>query len=164
MIVKFQGNDMTLEGTTLNVGDKFPEFKVVDTSLTPVSLADTKGVRVFIVVPSIDTGVCDAEVKKFNEAVNEFGEVEMYSVSMDLPFAHSRWCSASGVNSVKPLSDYQNRSFAKATGTFIKELSLTTRAVFVVDSNGFVSYVEYLEEITNHPNYDRAFEEIRKCK
>ena len=164
MKIKFKGTEMNLEGTEVRVGSKFPEFKVVDNALSPITLADTKGVRVFVVVPSVDTGVCDLEIKKFNESINQFGAVSMFAVSVDLPFAQARWCGAEGVNAIKTLSDYQNRSFGLATGTVIKELSLLTRAVFVVDSEDNVVYVEYLGEVADHPDYEKAFDAIRSAK
>jgi thioredoxin-dependent peroxiredoxin len=164
MKVMFAGTELTLEGKELKVGDKFPDFVMVDKSLSPFKLSDTLGVRVFVVVPSVDTGVCDLEIKKFNSSINQFGKVEMYAVSVDLPFAQSRWCGAEGVNSIVPLSDYQNKSFAMATGTLIKELVLLTRAVFVVDSTGILTYVDYMKDVSDHPNYEEAFEAIRKTK
>jgi thioredoxin-dependent peroxiredoxin len=164
MVVTFNGKELNLEGNSLKIGDEFPDFRVVDTALSQVTLADTEGVRVFLTVPSIDTGVCDAEVKKFNNAINQFGKVSIYTVSMDLPFAQSKWCISESVKNVKILSDYQNRSFSMATGTLIKELLFTSRAIFVVNSENKVHYVDYIAEVTEHPKYEEVFEAIRKCK
>ena len=160
-IVKFQGSPITLEGTSLNVGDKMPSFKVTTNDLGEFTEKDTKGVRVFLTVPSIDTPVCNMEVKKFNEKIDELEGVTCYTVSMDLPFAQSRWCALEDVEKVKTLSDYKDRSFAMATGTYAKELGLLTRASFVVDANDNITFVEYLEEITSEPSYEKILEEAK---
>lgn len=162
--VKFQGNPLTLDGNTVKVGEKLRDFTVVGNDLGTVSLKDTKGVRIFLTVPSIDTPVCDTEVKKFNQEVDKLDDVTCYTVSMDLPFAQGRWCALSDVETVKTVSDYKDREFGKATGTYIKELGLLTRASFVVDSEGVVTFVEYLEEITNEPNYDNILAAAKQAK
>ncbi|EEH98826.1 thiol peroxidase [Clostridium tertium] len=162
--VKFQGSPITLEGNTLSVGDKLPDFSVTTNDLGEFTLKDTNGVRVFLTVPSIDTPVCDMEVKRFNKEVDSLDGVTCYTVSMDLPFAQARWCGSEGVEKVKTLSDYKDRSFAKATGTYAKELGLLTRASFVVDSNGVVTFVEYLDEITSEPSYDKVLEAAKSAK
>ena len=160
-IVKFQGSPITLEGTSLKVGDKMPSFKVTTNDLGEFTEKDTKGVRVFLTVPSIDTPVCNMEVKKFNEKIDELEGVTCYTISMDLPFAQSRWCALEDVEKVKTLSDYKDRSFAMATGTYAKELGLLTRASFVVDANDNITFVEYLEEITSEPSYEKILEEAK---
>ncbi|MCR1952277.1 thiol peroxidase [Clostridium sp. DSM 100503] len=162
--VKFQGSPITLEGNILNVGDKLPNFSVTTNDLGEFTLNDTKGVRVFLTVPSIDTPVCDMEVKRFNKEVDSLDGVTCYTISMDLPFAQARWCGSEGVEKVKTLSDYKDRRFAKATGTYAKELGLLTRASFVVDSNGIVTFVEYLDEITSEPSYDKVLEAAKAAK
>ena len=162
--VKFQGSPITLEGNTLSVGDKLPDFSVTTNDLGEFTLKDTNGIRVFLTVPSIDTPVCDMEVKRFNKEVDSLDGVTCYTVSMDLPFAQARWCGSEGVEKVKTLSDYKDRSFAKATGTYVKELGLLTRASFVVDSNGIVTFVEYLDEITSEPSYDKVLEAAKSAK
>lgn len=159
--VKFQGSPITLEGTSLKVGDKMPSFKVTTNDLGEFTEKDTKGVRVFLTVPSIDTPVCNMEVKKFNEKIDELEGVTCYTISMDLPFAQSRWCALEDVEKVKTLSDYKDRSFAMATGTYAKELGLLTRASFVVDANDNITFVEYLEEITSEPSYEKILEEAK---
>lgn len=163
-IVKFQGSPITLEGNLISVGDKLPSFKVTTNDLGEFTEKDTKGVRVFLTVPSIDTPVCNMEVKKFNEQIDELDGVTCYTISMDLPFAQSRWCALEGVEKVKTLSDYKDRSFAQATGTYAKELGLLTRASFVVDSNDNVTFVEYLDEITSEPSYDKILEAAKSAK
>ncbi|AOR24270.1 thiol peroxidase [Clostridium taeniosporum] len=156
MNVKFQGNLMTLEGTIIKVGDLAPDFTAIDNNLNPVSSKDFKGKKVFVSVPSLDTPVCDLEVKRFNKEATSFSNVNIYVLSMDLPFAQGRWCGSEGIDKVKTLSDYKDREFGEKYGTYIKELGLLTRAVFVVDENNKVIYVEYCEEISSHPNYDEV--------
>jgi len=157
-VITFKGNPATLLGTPIKVGDKAPEFRVVDKGLQPVTLADSKGkVRLITVVPSLDTGVCDTMTRKFNEAAAQLpGNVEVYTVSVDLPFAQNRWCGNAGIDRVKTLSDYQDRSFGLNYGLLIKELKLLARAVVVIDAQDKVSYLEIVKEVTTEPNYDAA--------
>lgn len=162
--VKFAGTPMNLVGNVVKVGDKFRDFNVTTNDLKDFTLADTKGVRIFLAVPSIDTGVCDLEVRSFNEKVQTLDNVTCYTVSMDLPFAQARWCGNAGVDKVITLSDYKTRSFGEATGTFVKELALLARCSFVVDSEGVVVYAEYLEEITTEPSYDEIIAAAKNAK
>lgn len=164
MKVKFQGKEVTLVGNELKVGDEFPNFTAANNSLEPVSLDNTKGVRIFLTVPSIDTPVCDLEVKTFNKRASELDNVTVYTVSMDLPFAQARWCGAEGIKSVVTLSDYKDRDFGNVTGTYVKELGLLARTAFVVDSNNKITYAKYLDEITDYPNYDEILEVAKKTK
>jgi len=149
---------LTLLGPELKAGDKLPEFTLTDNSLKPVSAADTNGaVRLFSVVPSLDTPVCDLQTKRFNEEAGKLGgKVKVLTVSMDLPFAQKRWCGAAGATHVQTLSDYQAGSFGEATGTLIKGLRLLSRAIFVVDKDGVIRYVQYVPKIGEHPDYDKA--------
>lgn len=153
-----KGNPLTLVGPVRKAGDKLPDFTVVDNALKPVTAADTAGkVRIFSVVPSLDTPVCDLQTRRFNEEAAKFGDkVRIYTVSADLPFAQKRWCGAANATNVQTLSDYQTGSFGQAMGTFIKELHLESRAVFVVDAEGTIRYAEYVPEIGEHPKYDAA--------
>jgi thiol peroxidase len=160
MSVTFAGNPITL-GKELAVGDVLPDFTVTDNDLKPVTLGDTSGVRVFLAVPSLDTGVCDLEVRTFNTKAAELPGVSIYAVSMDLPFAQSRWCGASGVEAVKTLSDFKDRSFGAATGTYMAEVGLLARAVIVVDADNVVRYVQYVPEVTTHPDYDAAYAAVK---
>lgn len=148
MKVTFQGNPLTLEGTQVKVGDTAPDFTVVDNDLNPFKLSDTKGKRVFLTVPSLDTPVCDTEVRRFNQEAAKLGDVTIYTISMDLPFAQGRWCGGAEIDKVKTVSDYKDREFGKNYGVYINELGLLSRAVFVVDENNKIVYVEYLNEIT----------------
>jgi len=154
MKITFQGNPLTLVGTQLKPCDALGSFTVTKNDLSPLTLDGTKGVRIFLTVPSLDTPVCDMEVREFNKRAAELPDVTIYTVSMDLPFAQARWCGAAGVQSVVTVSDYMHKDFAAATGTMIAELGLLTRAAFVVDASGKVTYAEYLSEITEQPNYD----------
>ena len=155
--VTFKGNPLTLVGPELSVGDKVPDFKVVTRDLSPFGLADTEGTaRIFSVVPSLDTPVCDSQTRRFNKEASQLPGVKIYTVSMDLPFAQARWCAAAGVDKLVMLSDYQTGAFGTAFGTLIKELRLDTRAIFVVDQTGTIRYVEYVKEMTSHPDYDSA--------
>lgn len=161
MNVKFQGNPVTLEGNIVKVGDVAPDFVVIDNGLKPVAAKDLKGKRVYVSVPSIDTSVCDMEVRKFNQEAAKLQDVKIYTISMDLPFAQARWCGNAGIESVQTLSDYKDRSFGKEFGTYIKELGLLTRAVFVVDENDKVTHVEYCEEVTAEPNYEAVLNALK---
>lgn len=155
--VTFKGNPITLIGPEIRAGDKAPDFTVIGGDLSPVTLASSKGkVRIISVIPSIDTPVCDAQTRKFNEEAARLPDVEVLTISMDLPFAQKRWCGAAGVDKVKAFSDHRDASFGTSWGTLIKELRLHARAVFVVDKNDVVRHAEYVGEIANHPNYDAA--------
>ncbi len=152
-----RGNPMTLVGPELRPGDAAPDFETVDNGLKPVGLSGTGStVRIFSVVPSLDTPVCDAQTKRFNEELAKLSGVDIYTVSMDLPFAQKRWCGAFGVDRVKMLSDHKSGSFGQAYGTMIKELRIESRAIFVVDKNNVVRHAEYVKEVADHPNYDAA--------
>ena len=154
--ITLMGNPQTLVGPEIKKGDTAPDFKMVDNSLKPVTLADTKGVRIFSVVPSLDTPVCDAQTRRFNEEAASMPNVEIFTISMDLPFAQKRWCGAFGIDKVKMLSDHRDASFGASYGTLIKDARLECRAIFVVDAAGVVQHAEYVDEVVNHPNYDAA--------
>ncbi|KYD10774.1 thiol peroxidase [Heyndrickxia sporothermodurans] len=163
--VTFKGNPVTILGNEVKVGDTAPNFTVLANDLSEVTLDDTKGkVRLISVVPSIDTGVCDAQTRRFNEEASKLNNVEVLTISCDLPFAQSRWCAASGLENVKTLSDHRDLSFGEAYGVIMKELRLLARSVFVVDSNDKVVYVEYVSEGTNHPDYEKAIEAAKQAK
>lgn len=159
-VVTFKGNPVTLLGPALKVGDKAPDFRVVDGTLSAVTLADSRGkTRIISAVPSIDTPVCDAETRRFNEEAAKLPEnVVVLTISMDLPFAQKRWCAAAGVERVTLLSDYQERSFALAYGVLIKELGLLSRSIFVVDPDDVIRHIEHVAEITTEPDYAAALD------
>jgi thiol peroxidase len=153
----FKGNPLTLVGPELKAGDRAPDFKAVDNGLAEVTLAGTgSGVRIFSVVPSLDTPVCDAQTKRFNEEAAKLAGVDIITISMDLPFAQKRWCGAMGVDKVKMLSDHRDASFGAAYGTLIKEWRVLSRAIFVVGKDGAIRHAEYVKEVADYPNYDAA--------
>ncbi|WP_419881926.1 thiol peroxidase [Peribacillus sp. B-H-3] len=155
--VTFINNPVTLIGNEVKAGDKAPDFTVLANDLSEVKLSDSKGsVRIISVVPSVDTGVCDAQTRRFNEEASKVDGVKVLTISADLPFAQKRWCAASGLENVQVLSDHRDLSFGEAYGVVMKELRLLARAVFVVDSNDTVTYAEYVSEGTNHPDYESA--------
>ena len=161
--VTLRGNPMTLVGPELKPGDKAPDFTLIGNDMKPVTLADTAGkVRILASVPSLDTPVCDAETRRFNEEAAHLPGVEILTVSMDLPMAQARWCGAAGVKTVRTLSDYRERSFGPAYGVLIQELKLEARAVFVLDKDNTIRYVEYVQEVAEHPNYAAALETAKK--
>jgi thioredoxin-dependent peroxiredoxin len=152
-----RGNPLTLIGPELKTGDTAPDFTLIDNSLKPVSLKDTgHHVRIISVVPSLDTPVCDAQTKRFNEEAAKLPDVDILTVSMDLPFAQKRWCGAFGVDKIKMLSDHRDGSFGTAYGTLIKDLRIESRAIFVLDSNNKIRHVEYVKEVADFPNYESA--------
>ncbi len=161
----FKGGPVTLLGPELKAGDKAPNFTVLANNLTPVTLDDSKGtVRIISVIPSIDTGVCDAQTRRFNEEAAKLDGVTVLTISVDLPFAQGRWCGAAGIDKVQTLSDYRDLSFGTAYGVAIKEWRLLSRAVFVVDANDTVVYAEYVSAAAEHPNYEAAIEAAKAAK
>jgi thiol peroxidase len=163
-VIIFKGNPMTLLGPEVKVGGAAPDFKVVDNGLQPVTLADSQGkVRLITVVPSLDTPVCDTMTRKFNEQAAKLPDnVVVYTVSLDLPFAQKRWCGNAGIEKVKTLSDYQERTFGLNYGVLIKELKLLARSVFVIDKNDKVAYCEIVREVTAEPDYEAALAAAKK--
>jgi thiol peroxidase len=161
--VTFKGKPMTLVGPQLKAGDAAPDFQCLDV-LDLVGLAQTSGPRLFSVVPSLDTAVCSQQTHKFDETLASLkGRLTCYTVSLDLPFAQKRYCTAENVANLKTLSDVHNHSFGKNYGVLIEglPLPLLSRAVFVVDKNNKITYVEYVPEVTSHPNYDAALAAAR---
>jgi thiol peroxidase len=166
--VTLRGNPVTLVGPEIKAGQPAPDFTAVDNSLAPVKLSDAKGkVLILSAVPSLDTPVCDTETRRFNTEAGKLpGGVEVWTISMDLPFAQKRWCGAAGITHVKTLSDFRDRSFAQSYGVLIKDgplAGLTARAVFVVGKDGKVRHVEYVKEITSEPNYEAALAAARQA-
>ena len=163
-VITFMGNPLTLVGPSLKVGDKAPNFTVLDNALNPVQSSSYKGkVCILSSVPSLDTPVCDLETRRFNQEAATLGsEVAVLTVSMDLPFAQKRWCGAAGVDKVTTLSDHRDASFGTAYGTLIKELRLLARCVFVVDRDGVIRYIQLVKEIAQEPDYAAVLEAVRK--
>jgi len=163
-IVTMKGNPITLMGTEPQVGDKAPDFVAIDNDLNPVSFDSFRG-KVCIVssVPSLDTPVCDMETRRFNDEAGRLGDdVEILTISMDLPFAQKRWCGAAGVDRVQTLSDHRDAAFGQAYGVLIKGLRLLARAVFVVDKEGTIRYMELVKEIASEPDYDSLLTAVKE--
>ena len=163
-LVTFGGNPMTLVGPELKVGDDAPDVEVIDNDLQPVRLSTYKGkVAIVAAVASLDTGTCDVETRRFNQEVGKLGDdVVVLTISMDLPFAQKRWCGAAGVETVKTFSDHRSAAFGEAWGVLMKELRLLARAVFVVDREGDIRYVELLGEVGDEPDYDAALKAAKE--
>ncbi len=152
-----KGSPFPLAGPELRAGDQAPDFKVVDSTMQEVDLAKTgSGVRIFSVLPSLDTPVCDAQTRRFDSEAEKLSNVKIYTISMDLPFAQKRWCGNFGVNRVTMLSDHRTGSFGEHYGTLIPDLRIESRAIFVLDSDNKLRHVEYVKEVGDHPNYEAA--------
>ncbi|MDF2668262.1 MAG: Redoxin domain protein [Paenibacillus sp.] len=162
-VATFKSNPITLVGPELKVGDQAPDFTVNKNLVTEATLADYAGkVKLISVVPSLDTGVCDQQTRRFNEEAAGLGDnVAVLTISVDLPFAQARWCGAAGIDKVETLSDYKAKSFGLAYGVVIKEFQLLMRSIFVIDANDKIAYIEYLPEMTEHPNYESAVAAVK---
>lgn len=163
-VITFQGNPLTLLGPALGPGDKAPAFTLLDGEMKPFGLNDLAGkVKLISVTPSLDTPVCDLQLRRFNtEAAGLPGDVMVLNVSMDLPFAIARFCTSAGIDKAKALSDYRDAAFGLAYGVLIKELRLLARAIFVVDRSDVIRYRQIVPEITDHPDYDKAVAAARQ--
>lgn len=162
--VTFKDNPVTLLGTEVKVGAEAPDFKVLSNDLQERTLADYQGkIKLISVVPSLDTGVCAEQTKRFNEEADKLDNVHVLTISMDLPFAQTRWCSAEGVNNLDTLSDHRDADFGNKYGVLIQELRLLARSIFVVDANDKVVHVEYVPEVTTHPDYDAALDAAKNA-
>ncbi|MGL4562462.1 MAG: thiol peroxidase [Brevinema sp.] len=157
MKITFDGKPLNVNGTQLQKGEKAPDFNAVTLNLEPWSLSNIQGVKILSSVPSLDTSVCQTQTHKFNKSLATLKGIELITISLDLPFAQQRWCGADGINTTV-LSDYQNREFAQKYALLIDELKLLVRAVLVLDSHNIIQYVEYVGEIKNEPNYEKALE------
>jgi thiol peroxidase len=155
-IITMKGNPLTLMGKEVKVGDAAPDFEVLDNNLSPVKLSSFRGkICVISSVPSLDTPVCDMETRRFNQEAGKLSaDVQILTISMDLPFAQKRWCGAAGVDKVVTLSDHRNASFGTAYGVLIKELRLLARSVFVVDRESILRYIQMVKEIAEEPDYE----------
>ncbi|MCG8584398.1 MAG: thiol peroxidase, partial [Pirellulales bacterium] len=158
---------LTLTGEEVHVGQAAPDFTLHafgDAGLTTITPADLKGKPTLLnVVPSLDTGVCQIQTKKFNEELAALGDsINAVTVSLDLPFAQNRFCGAEGIENLQNGSDYQDRTFGNNWGVLIEELKLLARSVFVVDANGTVTYADVVPEVTDEPNYDAALGALKE--
>ena len=163
--ITFKGTPLTLAGEEVKAGAAAPDFTLhfFEDGMQSISLADVKGKPTLLsVVPSLDTGVCATQTKKFNESLGELGDsINALTVSLDLPFAMNRFCGAEGITNIKSASDYQDRNFGQNYGTLIEELKILTRAIFVLDANGSVTHAEYVPEVTSEPDYDAALAALK---
>lgn len=163
--VTLKGKPLTVMGTMLQPGAQASEVVLSSKGFdgTAPLLASTAGkIRLINVIPSIGTGICDAQTRRFNQEAAALGDgVVIVTVSADLPFHLAEWCAAKGVDRVITLSDHLAMAFGDAYGTHVKELRIEQRAVFVVDAADVVRYVEYVPEIAQHPNYDAALAAVR---
>ncbi len=164
-IVTMHGNPLTLLGHEARVGDKAPDFTVLDNDLKPMGLKDFKGkVLIISTVPSLDTPVCAIETRRFNmEAGNMGDEIKVLTISMDLPFAQKRWCAAEGIDKVITLSDHRDASFGTAYGVLIRELRLLARVIFIVDNGGIIRYRQIVNEASNEPNYEAVLKALEEA-
>ena len=160
----FKGNPLRAEGKELKVGDMVPSFVLTGTDMSDISEKSLNGkIAIISVVPSVDTPVCSLQTKRFNKEAGEFSDsVVILTVSMDLPFAQSRWCGAEGVKSLTLGSDYKHRSFGNASGTVLPDLGLLARSVFVADKSGKIVYVEYVKELSDEPDYAPVLQKVRE--
>lgn len=159
--ITFKNDPITLSGQQLKESDIAPDFTVLDNSLNQITLEDYKGKKKLIsVVPSIDTGVCDQQTRKFNEEASQEDGVVL-TISVDLPFAQKRWCASNGLENVVTLSDHRDLSFGENFGVVMEELRLLARSVFVLDESNKIVYKEIVSEGTNFPDFDAALEAYR---
>ena len=163
-IITFKGNPLTLTGNEMRVGDKAPDFTVLNGELKETGLKDFAGkVKVISVTPSLDTPVCDLQARMFNsEAAKLPVDVAVLNISMDLPFAISRFCASAGIDKVKALSDHRDASFGNGYGVLIRELRLLARSIFIIDKDDVIRYFEIVPELSNEPDYESALEELKK--
>ena len=160
--VTVKGNPFTLVGPALKVGQKAPGFTLTATDFSKVELSQSKGrVRLLSVVYSLDTGICDLQTRKFEEEAARLKNVVILTISMDLPYAQARYCGANSIKNLRTLSDYLDANFGKAYGVLIGELRLLCRAIFVIGPDDIVRYVEYLPEVAQHPDYDKAIGAVK---
>ncbi len=158
-IITFTGNPLTLIGEEIKVGQVAPNFTATKNDLSSLSLSDLKDKVVIIsAMPSIDTGICELQTIRFNQEAKKYPNLHIITISMDLPFALGRFCASKGVENATTVSDYKEREFSTKYGFLIKELALTSRGIIVIGKDGIVKYVEYVNEITTEPNYDKALE------
>ncbi|MCX7047614.1 MAG: thiol peroxidase [Candidatus Sumerlaeota bacterium] len=163
--VTFKGSPLKIVGNPVKEGDKAPDFEALDNGLAPVKFSSLKGKTVVICsVPSLDTSVCDLEMRRFNTEAAKLGpNVQILCISADLPFAQKRWCGAAGANAVMTLSDHREVAFGKAYGVLIESWRLLARAVFVIDKSGVVRHAQLVPEISQEPDYKAALDATAQC-
>lgn len=158
----FKGELVTIIGNQLKVGELLPDFSLVNPDLVKQSLADFEGKKkVLSIVPSVDTGICDAQTRQFNQSLSDMENTVVMTVSCDLPFAQKRWCGASGIENAVLLSDYYDQSFGKAYGVLMEEWHLLARAVIIANEQNEITYIEYLDNVNTHPDYEAAINAVK---
>lgn len=162
MKVTFGGNEVHLFGKQLEKGDELPEFTLTDTTLIDVESKELKGPMVILTLASVDTSMCSLELLNMNDRLESYPEMKVYGISMDLPFTLKRWVKENAGDYITMLSDHKFRVFGEVTGTYVEELAILARAVFVVDRDNVITYAEYLPEIGSEPDYDKIMEEAVK--
>ena len=164
-MLTFKGNAVSLKGKEINVGDSAPKVELIAGDLSTKSVGGASGkFQIINVVPSLDTGVCATQTRKFNEKAASLSNAEVFVVSLDLPFAQGRFCSIEGIQNVVALSDFKNKAFGESYGVILAGSpleGLLTRAVFVVNPEGKVVHKEIVSEVTNEPNYDAALAAVK---
>ena len=162
-IVTMKGKSLTLVGNEVKIGDKAPDFEVIAQDLSTVRFSSFNGkICIISSVPSLDTKICNLQTRRFNSEAEKLGKkIVILTISMDLPFAQSRWCGAASVKNVKVFSDYKNAEFGIAFGVLIKELRLLSRAVFIVDMQGIIKYIQFVPELTEEPDYEAVLKNVR---
>lgn len=162
-LITMHGDPLTLIGDEIKVGDKAPDFTVTQDDMSPFSLSDMEdGVKILSVVPSLDTKVCQLQTNKFNEMAADLGDVQILTISVDLPFAQSRFSDDNSIDKLKIVSDYKDLDFGMKYGFVLEELRLLSRGLVILDKENTVKYVEYVKEVTEQPDYDKALEEVKK--
>lgn len=157
----FIGKEVTLIGKQPQVGELAPNFSLMANDLKQKQLTDFSGIKVLSVVPSIDTGICSAQTRRFNQELSDRDGVTVITVSADLPFAQARFCGTEGLDNAITLSDYYDHTFGKAYGLLMEEWNLLARAVLVLDADNKIIYTEYLENVNEHPNYEAALAVVK---
>jgi len=164
-VVTEDGQPVTLVGPEIKIGDKAPNFELMGIDWEEAKLSQSEGkVRIISVVYSLDTPVCELQTQRFEDEAKKYRdvrEVKFYTISMDLPFAQARYFNAHGIRNLRFLSDFRDASFGKAYGLLIKEQHLLSRAVFIIDEKDIVRYVEYVKEIGDQPDYNKAFKVLK---
>ncbi|MBF0489076.1 MAG: thiol peroxidase [Candidatus Omnitrophica bacterium] len=160
-LITMKGNPLTLLGNEIKVGDNAPDVTLVANDLSEVKLSSFKGKKVVLsVVPSLDTGICDLQTKRFNQEASKHSDLVVLTISKDLPFAQKRWCGATNSTAVITLSDYRS-NFGESYGVLIKGLSLLARSIFVVDQDGKVRYTQLVKEVATEPNYEEVLTAVQ---
>lgn len=162
-IITLKGNPLTLQGPELKTGDQAPNFEVIDNNLALINFSAFKGkVCLIASVPSLDTPICDLETRRFNEETGSLSsDIQILTISMDLPFAQKRWCGAAGVDSVITLSDHKDASFGTAFGVLIKEIRLLARAIFIIDRQGIIRHIQIVKDLSEEPDYDKSLNMVK---